>query len=405
VGIDKSLSDRYPSVIINGQKYHYGREPKHGQYLVENASYAKDNWCFDEKEDLQAFLINLPDSANHRARIAAAYPDWHEVTHEQRGAYLEEDRANQRLLAEGTVKSGTAPSFDMDLEGEHGPHEPQRIESRSKEPPIDRVERQIAAYQAVEAVNAKRAGYPIASGEWPLGYSDTLKLLVLEGKMDWTGVIAKDKEAVLAREVDFAKITPEQFRFVYKNIAENKMEPADPAVAQALFDRSRAQPGPTPIRHTTRNLIEAIWLDAWPRAGAIVDFGIDTQKHYEALFYGVREGEITPEALDAALGKGEKLTALARSARSNPHRDIRFTTSWDGLRDRPDAPESTGRESGRGFDEEPMLTGKEAEALHAEIRSGEATKPLPSPSEIVEGNRDTAATEKGQHQEKDRGRK
>jgi len=43
----------------------------------------------------------------------------------------------------------------------------------------------------------------------------------------------------------------------------------------------------------------------------------------------VRSGEISAEALDAALGKGEKLTALARSAPSNPHRAIEYRTSWD----------------------------------------------------------------------------
>jgi hypothetical protein len=52
-------------------------------------------------------------------------------------------------------------------------------------------------------VNAKRAGYPIGPGEWPRGYTETLKLRVLEGQIDWTGVAAKDKEAVLAREVNW----------------------------------------------------------------------------------------------------------------------------------------------------------------------------------------------------------
>ena len=59
-------------------------------------------------------------------------------------------------------------------------------------------------------------------------------------------------------------------------------------------------------------------LDAWPRAGAIVDFGLKSQEHYEALYYPVREGEITPEQLDAALGKGEKLTALAQVGTEQP---------------------------------------------------------------------------------------
>lgn len=82
-------------------------------------------------------------------------------------------------------------------------------------------------------------------------------------------------------------------------------------------------------RPTTRHLVSSILLDAWPNHAAAVDFGIDSQKHYEALYFPVREGEITPETLDAALGDGQKLTALVREAASNPHKDVEFHTSWD----------------------------------------------------------------------------
>jgi hypothetical protein len=87
------------------------------------------------------------------------------------------------------------------------------------------------------------------------------------------------------------------------------------------------------LHDTTRNLLEAVWADEWPRNGAVIDFGLRSQEHYEALYYGIRDGELRPEALDAALGKGVELTALARSARSNPHRNIVYRTDWDGLRD------------------------------------------------------------------------
>jgi hypothetical protein len=89
----------------------------------------------------------------------------------------------------------------------------------------------------------------------------------------------------------------------------------------------------TAIRNTTRNLVEAIWADEWPRNGAIVDFGLTSQAHYEALYYGLRDGQITPGQLDDALGRGEALTALARAARSNPHHGITFRTDWDALRE------------------------------------------------------------------------
>lgn len=83
------------------------------------------------------------------------------------------------------------------------------------------------------------------------------------------------------------------------------------------------------VRPTTRHLVTSILFDAWPSHASAVDFGIDSQKHYEALYFPIREGEITPETLDAALGDGQKLTALVREAASNPHKDIEFHTSWD----------------------------------------------------------------------------
>lgn len=83
------------------------------------------------------------------------------------------------------------------------------------------------------------------------------------------------------------------------------------------------------VRETTRNLVTSILMDEWPRRAAVVDFGIDSQKHYEALYYPIREAEILPQALDAALGNGAALTAMLREAASNPHKDVTFSTSWD----------------------------------------------------------------------------
>jgi len=98
------------------------------------------------------------------------------------------------------------------------------------------------------------------------------------------------------------------------------------------------------VRPVTRRLIEALMLDSWPNHTVIVDFGIDSQAHYQALYYPVREGDIMPRDLDQALGHGEKLTTLARGAASNPHKDIEFRTSWDVIsgRDRPQPPSDGG---------------------------------------------------------------
>src|SRR4051794_9357122 len=133
MGRDKSLSDDYPSVIINRVRYHYGRDPEEGIYLVENAFIAKDYWWFKRKEDMVAFLVCLPESAD-RNRLRTIYPDWHDVTHEQRGAYMEEDRARLRALADEKLKAGTAQQFEMDLDGQNGPHIPQRVAAVGRTP-------------------------------------------------------------------------------------------------------------------------------------------------------------------------------------------------------------------------------------------------------------------------------
>lgn len=320
MGKDPSLSSHHPSIIIHGQKYHYGREPEYGQYLVENATYAKDYWVFDAREDLEAFLVNLPESANHKQRISAAYPDWDTVSHEQRDVYLAEDRANQRALAEAKRHAGTAASYNMDLEGERGPHEPQRIQATDQKSPLERVEGRLGALKA---------------DGWT-GYNDPLKLRLLEGEIDWSGVAPRDKEAILKREVNFAAITPDQFEFVFQDIRFDKREPADETVARRLFEGAHPPRSEPQLRDTTRNLVEAVLFDMWPRSAAIIDFGLNSQRHYEALHYAIREGEITPEQLDAALGNGSELTALVRSAPSNPHRDVTFRTDWDEILRRPD---------------------------------------------------------------------
>lgn len=87
-----------------------------------------------------------------------------------------------------------------------------------------------------------------------------------------------------------------------------------------------------PIRPLTHELVTAIMLDKLPESPAIVtDFGIESQQHYEALYYPVRAGEITAEQLDEALGNGPKLTELVRRSPSNPHKEITFRTPWEDL--------------------------------------------------------------------------
>ncbi len=119
MGVDRSLSDHYPSVLIHGIQYHYGRDSRDGSYLVENAREPNDYWCFQRKQDLIAFLANLPGSAARDRETR--YPDWHQVSGGRRDAYIEEDLARLRVLAKHKMLSETAQQFNMDLAGERGP--------------------------------------------------------------------------------------------------------------------------------------------------------------------------------------------------------------------------------------------------------------------------------------------
>jgi hypothetical protein len=171
----------------------------------------------------------------------------------------------------------------------------------------------------------------------------------LANGIDWEGFTEAQEQDVIGRVIDGQ--APEFWMDGVEMDDPRDERPAD-SMPIDEHDGQRLEGGLDAIRDTTRNLLEAIALDAWPRAGAIVDFGLDGQEHYEALYHGVRNGEITPEALDAALGRGDRLTALARAAASNPHRDVEFHTSWDALRGReePAGPEASDGppESGRG---------------------------------------------------------
>jgi hypothetical protein len=78
------------------------------------------------------------------------------------------------------------------------------------------------------------------------------------------------------------------------------------------------------VMPVTRELVYSMLTDQWPSPAAVVDFGIDSQKHYAALQAPIREAEIMPVQLDQALGSGRRLTELVRASASNPHRDVGF---------------------------------------------------------------------------------
>ncbi len=249
MGIDKSLNDNYPSVIINGTRYHFGRHPgpDDAYFLVENASYAKDYWWFEHEDDFLAFLVNLPQSAD-RQRHLKLHPDWHDVTHEQRDAYIEGDRARLREMMAAKRRAGVARAFPVypdDGSGPYGDREPIRIAEPSTEPPMLRVERQLREEKARRRPTARKAGTrdlitAFLDYSFESGLSEAGKLAVLE-RLDWDGINPAEKEAILAREVVFSEITDEQFAFIYEDLVADKYDPPDQTPARKLFEAARNQ--------------------------------------------------------------------------------------------------------------------------------------------------------------------
>jgi len=89
------------------------------------------------------------------------------------------------------------------------------------------------------------------------------------------------------------------------------------------------------IRPVAQKTFDAIMLDSWPDGMApYVDYGMDTadkQRVYECYHYGIRNGHITLEQFNEALGDGPKLTALVNGMPGNPHPGIKIETAYDGM--------------------------------------------------------------------------
>jgi hypothetical protein len=90
------------------------------------------------------------------------------------------------------------------------------------------------------------------------------------------------------------------------------------------------------IRPVTKHLWDAIWFDSYPAPAAYVDFGIDTDDHFLALYNAVRAGDIDHEQLDAVLGDGAKITALVNSVEGCNPKGLVFKTDWDFFREAMD---------------------------------------------------------------------
>jgi len=85
--------------------------------------------------------------------------------------------------------------------------------------------------------------------------------------------------------------------------------------------------------HTADDLFNSVMMDMWPGHPAVVDFGIESQKHYEALYDPIRKGEIKLSDLRRVVGDGQEITNLVNRYPSNRHRNqVVFKTAYDRMK-------------------------------------------------------------------------
>ena len=83
-------------------------------------------------------------------------------------------------------------------------------------------------------------------------------------------------------------------------------------------------------RQLTKDFYDLLMMDLPLRMAMVVDFGIETNNHHSVLQLAVRAGA-TVEELDAALGNGQKISALVK--KYTEIESIDFVTPYDKLRD------------------------------------------------------------------------
>jgi hypothetical protein len=78
-----------------------------------------------------------------------------------------------------------------------------------------------------------------------------------------------------------------------------------------------------------KELIAAVTEGRLPTPAACFDFCISDLKKYEAVFYPIKNQEITFDQLVSSICDGRKMTALVNSCQSNPHKGIEFKTMFN----------------------------------------------------------------------------
>jgi hypothetical protein len=263
----------------------------------------------------------------------AFQPWWDDLDRAQQQTVLDEDvdwegfTETEKLDVERRVLAGEDPEFWMDgVAPEVTPLERAEAEIRAV---IEREQNRVLA--PTDDLGLGDDWTVIGTfdlGKWP-EWSEPQRLAALQEMVNWQGVHPADKRRLLEGAVDFSRIAADDQTLIVGDVWHNN--DTESLMTRVEADGSSAAAAKTFIRPLTQQLIDCCWLDVWPGNTAVIDFGIDSAEHLGALQHAIRYGLVTAEELDAAMGNGEALTAIAQRG-DNPYRDVSFHTSWDDMR-------------------------------------------------------------------------
>lgn len=78
-----------------------------------------------------------------------------------------------------------------------------------------------------------------------------------------------------------------------------------------------------------KELITAVVENRVPTPAACFEFCINDLRKYEALYYPIKNQEISLDHLTGIIGNGKKVTELVNACPSNPHKGIAFKTLYN----------------------------------------------------------------------------
>ena len=225
----------------------------------------------------------------------AFQPEWEDLSREQQETVLRED-VNWTGFTEAQeadvirrVQGGEEADFWMDgvKAADPMPDNPlQRPENEIREIKGQENNRTLAPTDDLGLGDEWTVIGTVDLGKWA-DWNEPQRFAVLLDMVNWEGVAAADKRRLLEREVDFSKVAPkDQWLMLGEVWHQNDSEPVARVPDDSRHEGFETQASPEgqaqPVRPLTQQLIDCCYLDIWPGNAAVVDFGIDSDRHLGA---------------------------------------------------------------------------------------------------------------------------